>query len=831
MRGATPPLHPFVGWRGIVSGFTVALLLPAGLAFAQGAEWSLENAHLIDPSSVTAFSITLGAVFFGLLASLLLMREKRAAAEAMAASNQLTGELRAKVSRTEALLAATGDVSLVWQRRAVETRPVLIGDLTLLDGAPATKNGFLDFASWCPDHVADRLNDAILNLRQNGESFAITCVPSGGGQFEAVGRTAAGQSVVRFHNVSEERLAFIEMEEAHSALRAEANALKSLLNSVPHPAWLHSASGALLFANRRYLDMAGAEDIDTARTGDLAPFRRSDWQSITKARTEKGVFSGRFEQSHQDKTFVFEAIDRLAGSLFAGLATDITDRIAAEKDLQSAVKNHGQTLDQLPTPVAIFGGDKRLRYHNSAYRELFGLDDAFLAMRPEDGAILDRLRAERKLPEQASFRDWRADVLATYSGKTPRELWWYLPNGKTLRIVADRHPGGGLTYIYENVTDRIDLETRVKSLLKVQRETLDSLTEGVAVFGVDGRLRLSNPAFRTIWPLKDWTEDGTPHVRDVIAECRLRHDDEALWGGLLAAATDFSEHREPLAGRLTRADDMTLDYAIVPLPDGSVMVTFDNVTDKIAVERMLTERNRALETADELKSAFIQLVSYELREPLTSIIGFAQVLKDGSIGALNERQSEYAGHIADQSDILHALIDNILDLATVDAGIIELSKTEVDAADAVDQAVTVVSERLAAKNLRLEKQVEGNLGTFPADKKRIVQILFNLLVHAIDATPDGGAVIVAASADAASLSLSVADSGPAIPRDRLQHVFDRFGATQPGSPQKGGGLGLAIVKSFVELHDGRIEIESLEGEGTTITCTFSKSSRKAISAA
>lgn len=830
MRGAFLSVLPYLGSRlaVLIPPASVLALFQSLPALAQGT--GLDE-NIVNPTNVTAASITLGGVFFGLLASLLLLREKRHAAAALQEAQDEVTALRGQFGRVEALLAATGDVSLVWQRRGLESRPTLIGDLSLLDGAPTTKNRFLDFNSWCPEHVASRLEDAITNLRQNGENFAITCVPNHGGLFEAVGRPAAGQFVVRFHNVSEERLAFLEMEEAHNDLAAQVEAFKSLLNAFPHPAWLHDESGRLRFANTEFSKLSGANPDIKSELENLVPFKETDWSELLAARNQKQQFSSRFERSFKNKTCLFEVIDHFAGHMFAGIAFDVTNRIDLQNELQAAIKGHSQTLDQLPTPVAIFGSDQRLRYHNAAYRDLFGLDGSFLAMQPEDGAILDRLRAERKLPEQANFRDWRADVLETYTGRTPRELWWYLPNGNTLRIKADRHPSGGLTYIYENVTDRIDLESRVKSLSKVQRETLDSLTEGVAVFGADGRLRLSNPAFRTIWPLSNWTEEGTPHVRDVIAECRLRHDDRALWDGLLALATDFSEHREPLAGRVTRKDDVTLDYAIVPLPDGSVMVTFDNVTDKIAVEQMLTERNRALETADELKSAFIKLVSYELREPLTTIIGFAEMLTNGASGSLNERQTDYAEHIAGQSRILHVLIDNILDLATIDAGILELTITNVDANLVLDQAITVVSDRISAKGISLYKNIPQSLGTFEADEKRVSQILFNLLVHGIDRAPESGELHITALSAPEQFSVSVRDNGPAIAESQLARVFDRFVTEKPGTEQKGAGLGLALVKSFVELHDGRIEIESREGEGTTITCTFPKMATKAISAA
>src|SRR6185312_13163712 len=140
---------------------------------------------------------------------------------------------------------------------------------------------------------------------------------------------------------------------------------------------------------------------------------------------------------------------------------------------------------------------------------------------------LDRLRASRKLPEQADFRTWRADLLAAYRSRETREHWWHMPDGRTLRVIANPNPQGGMTWVYENVTERLDLESRYNSLIHVQGETLDHLAEGVAVFGSDGRLRLHNPSFAHIWGLSADLLGRKPHVVEIVRACRRAGDDDA----------------------------------------------------------------------------------------------------------------------------------------------------------------------------------------------------------------------------------------------------------------------------------------------------------------
>src|SRR5690606_20017319 len=152
-----------------------------------------------------------------------------------------------------------------------------------------------------------------------------------------------------------------------------------------------------------------------------------------------------------------------------------------------------------------------------AYRLLWTLDQDWLDTAPGDGDILERLRSWRRLPEEADFRQWKANVLSGYTAVEPQEHWWHLPDGRIIRVVVNPNPQGGVTYLYDDVTERFQLESRYNGLLRVQGETLDTLREGVAVFGPDGRLRLSNPAFAELWGISAEVVATEPHIDEVMA--------------------------------------------------------------------------------------------------------------------------------------------------------------------------------------------------------------------------------------------------------------------------------------------------------------------------
>jgi PAS domain-containing protein len=181
-------------------------------------------------------------------------------------------------------------------------------------------------------------------------------------------------------------------------------------------------------------------------------------------------------------------------------------------------------------------------------------------------------------------RCWKA-----ISRSKRRESWWHLPDGRTLRVIANPHPQGGVTYIYENVTEQLDLESRYNALTRVQGETLDNLSEAVAVFGSDGKLRLWNPAFGRIWDLEEEQLSRFPHVKEVVSACALNDYEKTAWQQLASSVTGLVDNRTQNVSRLERHNGAVLDYATVPLPDGGTLVTFVDVTDSVNVERALLE--------------------------------------------------------------------------------------------------------------------------------------------------------------------------------------------------------------------------------------------------
>jgi signal transduction histidine kinase len=488
----------------------------------------------------------------------------------------------------------------------------------------------------------------------------------------------------------------------------------------------------------------------------------------------------------------------------------------SRNETKPSLEAHFRSFDRLATAFAVFDAGQRLTHFNQAYVELWQLDPEWLATHPRDGEILDRLRQARRLPEKADYREWKRSWLASYGSDTQVEDQWHLPDGSTLHVVADHEGEAGVTYLYENVTERLGLESRYNALIQVQRETIDTLREGVAVFAPSGRLRLYNDAFAALWRLSPRQLEGEPHIEEIISWCRVLYDAPEEWERTKEAVTGIVAERRSYESQFDRPDGSVLACAALPLPDGGTLLTYVDVSDSKRVERALIERTEALEAADRLKTAFISHVSYELRTPLTNIIGFSELLASPIAGPLTEKQRDYLNDIRLSGRTLLSIIDDILDLATIDAGTLDLKLSPVKVRDVIDQAVQGVEERLKQNNVDLAMSLAPGIDAFVADGRRVTQMLYNLLSNAIGFSEQGGRIALDCGRENSMLAFTVEDQGVGIPEDYQQAVFNRFESRSHGSRHRGAGLGLAIVKSLAELHGGTVSLDSAPGRGTRV---------------
>lgn len=813
-----PPAPPVPGARRCGRPFaraTSAFMASVSPVFA-AAPGDLAAAPIHEPS-IVGVSVIVGLVLFSAITAMLHLTGRQQWTQRERA---LVGELdaaRAQLDRARVFLSAEPQIIVAWGAPSGE--PDIEGDIALVTDAPVPRR-VLGFGAWLEPALAQQLDASVERLRARGEGFRMSLVSVSGRHLEAEGRAIAGRAILRIRDVSGDRMELLALRQRHGELNAQMEATRAMLDAVSDAVWMRDKTGKLVWVNAAYARAVEARDGADAAEKKLELLDHEAREAATRAVGAGEAWRARLNALVSGERRLIDIVDVPSPFGSVAFARDLSELETMRGDLERQMESHARTLDQLSTAVAIFDGRKRLAFHNAAYRQLWGLPQAFLDQHPSDPEVLDRLRAERRLPEHADFRAWRQSVLAAYQSPETRDNIWYLPDGRTLRVVSHPGPQGGVTYLFDDVSERFNLESQFNALTRVQGETLDQLQEGVAVFGTDGRLKLHNPAFARLWRLDEAALVARPHFDAIAQRCAPECAIADGWSRIREVVTGLHEQRVGLSARLERKDGDVLDCAAQPLPDGATLVTFIDVTAQVSVERALTERNRALIDAENLRNDFVHHISYELRSPLTNIIGFIQLLNEESIGPLTARQREYVRFVMQSSSALLAIINDILDLATIDKNAMQLDLETVDIRETMQAAAVGVQDRLTESGIELSIVALDDIGAFRADRKRVRQILFNLLSNAIGFSEHGQTVTLAAMRRGSEIVFKVKDAGRGIPPDVLDKVFDRFRSHTIGSRHRGVGIGLSIVRALVELHGGRIQIDSAPGEGTVVTCIF-----------
>ncbi|WP_339781100.1 PAS-domain containing protein [uncultured Thalassospira sp.] len=681
---------------------------------------------------------------------------------------------------------------------------------------------FPDLLELLRDEDARILQDRVRTLKSTHERFAIWINAIDGRKFHVTGTVARRdrKSSVLGHAVwfRDETRHTRERESQigdFAALRQDVSSLRHVIDELPFPVWRRDSELNLVDCNAAYVEAVehktaqeviragselGAGSIpDQGRALAASALRNNE----TTTRDYHVVMQGDRRLLRITESPVMQG-DDVGGMV--GFAIDCTELEEKQADLSRHVRAHAEVLENLGTAIAIFGGNKRLIFFNAAFAALWDLDEEWLLGEPALEDLLRRLRDERKLPEVTDFGQFRDQENQRFTDLLkPVEDLLHLPNGVTLRRFVSPHPFGGLMFAYEDVTDKLVLESSYNTLIAVQRETLENLHEAVGVISGDGRLRLYNHGFGDMWALDDVFLAAAPHLSDVIEKSRDFWSVPGDWGKFKSRMVARITNHEPMSGRLERSDGSIIDFAVVPLPDGAVMMSYLDVTDSIRVERALRERNEALRTADQMKSDFISTVSRELTRPLDHINGLA----DRMLPHLHGNVSQSVEIIRTEAQSMLALVDDMRDLATLGSGQVALELDTVDPRRLLRSLEALTRARLAELNVSLRLYCSRNIGWMVADERRLKQALFILVTNVLRNAPEGSEVSVVARRRGENIEITIGltDETP------QPMLFEGLRDGEPASARR--ALGMAMVRAVVEIHGGRVKISR---DGREISC-------------
>ena len=591
----------------------------------------------------------------------------------------------------------------------------------------------------------------------------------------------------------------------NKVLLSENEMLNEIVNEMPLVVWGRNSQGVVNYCNDLYADALNvtkkrilAENIEFFNSEKVNLFEMSKKAIETqKKQTLKTpmVING-------NRRFLELAESPVANSRNTiGYALDITDLYILEDTLKKTLKGNQDILDALSIPIALFDDNKRLNFYNFAYQQLFDFEKRFLDLSPTLSDLLDDLRARRKMQEYADFRAHKKERETLFNNLlSPIEEVSYLPDGKALRICITPYPLGGVLFIFENITNQLDLERDVNTLLAVQKTTLDHLDEGILVIGNNGKLQLMNPAISKIWgvDLKEGKEgvlfrDWLLLVKKNFADVKQYN----CWEGDLS--NKFSQ-RVPFADRLYLEKGKVIEWFYVPLPDGSHMIGFKDVSDKWLHEQNLKARNLNLELTQKLKSDYVQEMGLELSPPIDDILGFSNTLRQELFGELNEKQLDYCEMIHDHANKLKTLLNDVLESIQLDHDhiMINFKKVAFDSFFENLEAVMLKKCNDAGVELSIHKKLLRK--SIDADENRLSKAILGLISHFIRNTSRGEEISLEATIEKKDLKIVMMS-----PNQEGRQAVNSL------------NLGKSMAKLIIERHNGNLE-EEIKDNNKRIIC-------------
>lgn len=554
-----------------------------------------------------------------------------------------------------------------------------------------------------------------------------------------------GAALVWVFDFTESHAEMARLRAAAARATGDFAALVGLIEAAPMPMWFRDAELKLQLVNQAYVDAVGALGAAEVVQGQIELLEPEDGRSpaeIARTSLESQSASERIVAStiHGARRTLRVSDLPLGQEGVAGYAIDIEEQQQVEREFRAFRDATRALLDQLSVGVALFDAEERLTFANRPFRRLFSLtDDAVEAHTPFE-RFLAEARDRSRTPEVRDFPEWRRERAAWFGMRESVEEPWPLPGGTHLRVVAQPMPDGGLVLITEDRTESLALSAVRDTLLRTRTATLDSLFEALAIFAPDGSVQLWNRSFAGTWGLSTELLDKHPSADELLSAIGRNLVDPAEASLIGAAVRSATLDRREKEGRVDLADGRTLRFAGIPLPDGNGLLTVLDITASQKAEQALRERAEALEEADAVKARFLANMSYEFRTPLTTIGGYAELLKSGA-AADPAAAGEYVDAILAAVERLTEQVENVLDLSQSEAGLLPIRKERLDVLEFLTGLVRERETAIVAGRLSLD--LKGRRGrVIAADPRQLGRAIGNLIDNAVAGTPAGGRIVI-----------------------------------------------------------------------------------------
>ncbi|NWK96496.1 histidine kinase [Sphingobium lactosutens] len=693
--------------------------------------------------------------------------------------------------------------------------PTFVSELTAPDGGLE------------PDDAALLANE-IASAQRAGKSFALPVRGLGSSRLLLVrgapanpGLATSGGVVLWIFDATDSQSEIQALKTQVDQLRDALEALAGLVEAAPFPMWHRTPDLRLSLVNSAYVGAVDGQDardvimqgIELVESVGGVPPEAAAADAMARDELVERMVPATIKGERR----TMRVVDVPLGDAgIAGYAVDQHELEQARVEHRRLEAAQRDLLDRLSAGVAQFGPDRTLRFWNQPFISLFGLRQDALADTPLFERVLDQMRDARRLPEHRDFPAWRGERRNWFLSPQPLEENWLLQDGTHLRVYAQPLPDGGLLLIFEDRTEQVQLSSARDTLLRVRTATFDNLFESIGVFSADGRLQMWNSRFRAIWGANEDMLATHPRIDDLMREVQSRLTKPQQSNLVRELVRTATVERKQRMGHVGFADGRIFEFAAIPLPDGNALFTMLDVTDSRRVEQVLRDRNEALEQADKIKTAFVTNMSYELRTPLTTIAGFAEMMSAGYAGELSDSAKDYVDGILQSTGRLSMLIDNVLDLTQGEAGTLPIERAVVDLAAISQACVDRLRTEAAAKGMEFAIRIEPSLGSVQGDARRIGQAIDHLLENALRYCGRGTRILLHGDGSADRVRIVISDNGPGIPSAQQAAIFDPVARAEQARAGSKAGIGLPLARQLAQAHGGTLQLMSEKGQGTMV---------------
>lgn len=606
-------------------------------------------------------------------------------------------------------------------------------------------------------------------------------------------------------------------------LEKENTLFKQAFDSLPFPVWLRSEELQIAACNPAYAKAVHADSPEQAvLLGSELVYEKSPREAKVLAAAARAAGKEKkareFVVMEGKRRWVEASEIPLPAQLYSknktiGFVRDITQEQELQNSLQNHIASHNGVLEHLKTAIAVFDADMRLQFYNTSFMNLWDLEAEWLDSSPTYSHVLDMLREKRRLPENRDFSAYKTREIKYFTSLVAAtEDILHLPSGMTLRRMLTPHPLGGLLITYEDVTGHLTMERSMTVLNETQYTVINHLREAILLFGRDGRLRLANTAYLTLWQISDSDFNKPPlTIVEVIEKQKPFFENENNWEALKEQLLGVITSHTGEIFQILRPDGKVLEFVAAGLPDGGIFVSFLDVTEEEKSSSLAEEKETLLSRfkqttvqAEKLRAVFLEQLGREINPQLSSLTDAVQKLSDNAGQRLSRRQKTCLQTIFDSSSELKILFDDLADLALIETGSAVLELDSVDVRGLLNGIMNTVKEQAKNKNVSLYLSCPDVLPTLIADKKRLKQVLFYLINNAVSAAFKDGTVSLSVYTENKNLVIALEEKSLDVKNDSDTINF----AAQ-------NGFAASLIRSFIEMHGGTLAVSDKKGTKKT----------------